>query len=78
VADPVGIRRPDPADLLELDGYDDMFADALADIRAVAAAARDRVSLWEPLPWLPETRQHPVTASVASGRGASRRRRWHR
>ena len=72
MADPHGIRRPDPGLLLEHDDYSIICADLRSFIRARIAAAHDRVSVWE-LPSLPETqRLDPVPPTP--GRGASRRR----
>ena len=70
---PAGIRRPNPADLLEHDDYTIICADLRAFIRARIAAAHDRVSLWE-LPSLPET-PRPDPVPPVPGRGAGRRGR---
>jgi hypothetical protein len=45
---PQGIRRPDLADLQEPDELTEMCADAICDIRALFAAAKDRASVWHP------------------------------
>jgi hypothetical protein len=68
VADPVGIRRPNLADLLEHDDYSIICVDLRTFIRAAFAAAHDRVSVWQ-LPPLPETQECPVPEQQAPGRG---------
>jgi hypothetical protein len=68
VADPVGIRRPDPGVLLEHDDYSIICVDLRTFIRAAFAAAHDRVSVWQ-LPPLPETQECPVPVPAAPGRG---------
>jgi hypothetical protein len=68
MADPVGIRRPNLADLQEADDYADIVADLIAFVRGRFAAAKDRVSVWQ-LPPLPETQECPALGVAYTGRG---------
>jgi hypothetical protein len=44
---PRGVRRPNPADLVDLDDIAAMCLDARTTIRGLIAAAHDRVSMWD-------------------------------
>jgi hypothetical protein len=80
------MTRLNPGVLLEHDEYSIICADLRSYIRGRIAAEKDRVSVWEPLPLLPETRQCPALTIGLSGRGThrrhhpshTRRRRWWR
>jgi hypothetical protein len=66
---PHGVRRPNPADLIDLDEVGAACLDARTLIRGWIAAAHDRVSMWQ-LPCPPGRRPDPVSAGQV---GAQRR-----